>query len=73
MFGRSCRTKGPDKRNNPRYIYRLDEFNNNPLINNLIVRDYCNLKNGNIISDFFNVLDMSIGMNQGIYDIRGKL
>lgn len=43
---------------NPRYKCRLEEFNKNPMVNDLIVRDYGNLKDGDILSDFFNVLGL---------------
>lgn len=40
----------------PNYFLRLDEFNNNSLINSLTVRDYSQLKDNNIVNDLFNIL-----------------
>lgn len=40
----------------PNYLLRIDEFKKNPLINKLIVRNFNQLKDNNIVSDFFNLL-----------------
>ena len=40
----------------PNYTLRIEEFKKNPLINNLVVRDFHQLKDNNIVSDFFYIL-----------------
>ena len=44
------------ERYSPNYLLRIDEFKKNPLINKLIVRNFNQLKDDNIVSDFFNLL-----------------
>lgn len=44
------------ERYSPNYFLRIDEFKRNPIIKRLFVRDYKNLKDGNIVTDLFYIL-----------------
>jgi hypothetical protein len=44
---------------NPRYKYRLDVFKENPLVNELIVRDYSSLVKKDVVSDLFETLNLN--------------